>query len=67
MDAYVRRYLGIFGEGVAAGVATHCTTTSAAVLRDTMRRIADTGADELILVPTTADPDECDRVAELIR
>jgi alkanesulfonate monooxygenase SsuD/methylene tetrahydromethanopterin reductase-like flavin-dependent oxidoreductase (luciferase family) len=66
MDAYARRYLGFFGDDVAASLATQCTTTSAAALKDVVRRIADAGADELILVPTVADPDEVDRVADLV-
>ena len=66
MDAYVTRYLGTFGAETAAAMASVCTTTSAAALREVVRRVADTGADELILVPTTADPEEVDRVADLL-
>ena len=66
MDAYVGRYLATFGEEGAAGMAAMCTTVSADALRDVVRRIADTGADELILVPTTDDPDEVHRVADLV-
>src|SRR5205085_3103651 len=54
MDAYVRRYLDTFGTETAASLATLCTTTSAAALRGVIGRIQDTGADELIPVPTTA-------------
>ena len=66
MEAYVRRYLGTFGPDAAASLATLCTTTSASALRDVCRQIADVGADELLLVPTTADADEVERVADLI-
>jgi alkanesulfonate monooxygenase SsuD/methylene tetrahydromethanopterin reductase-like flavin-dependent oxidoreductase (luciferase family) len=66
MDAYVGRYLGIFGSDLAAEMARQCTTTSAAALSRVIREIADAGADELILVPTTGDPDCVDRVADLI-
>lgn len=66
MDVYVQRYLGFFGAEAAASMASLCTTTSADALRDVVRRIADLGADELILVPTTADPDELQRVADVI-
>lgn len=66
MDAYVTRYLGTFGTETAAAMASVCTTTSAAALRDVVRQVAETGADELILVPTTADPDEVERVADLV-
>jgi alkanesulfonate monooxygenase SsuD/methylene tetrahydromethanopterin reductase-like flavin-dependent oxidoreductase (luciferase family) len=66
MDRYLERYLGFLGPGVAAQLAPTCTTTSAGALRDAIRMIADCGGDELILVPTTADPDEVSRVADLI-
>lgn len=66
MDVYVKRYLGFFGADAAASMAALCTTTSPAALRDVARRIADLGADELILVPTTADPCELDRVADVL-
>jgi alkanesulfonate monooxygenase SsuD/methylene tetrahydromethanopterin reductase-like flavin-dependent oxidoreductase (luciferase family) len=66
MDVYVERYLGFYGSAAAARVAARCTTISAAALRDVVWRIADLGADELILVPTTADVDELARVADLL-
>lgn len=66
MDDYVARYLATFGPDLAAGMAPLCTTTSASTLRAVVRQIADTGADELLLVPTTSDPGEVDRVADLV-
>lgn len=66
MDVYVQRYLGFFGAEAAASMATLCTTVSAAALREVVRQIADLGADELILVPTTSDPDELARVADVL-
>ena len=39
---------------------------SAQDFRDLVSAIADTGADELLLIPTSIDPDEVDRVADLI-
>jgi len=66
MDVYVKRYLGFFGAEAAAGMAAMCTTTSADALRDVVRQIADLGADELILVPTTSNPDELARVADVL-
>jgi len=66
MDVYVQRYLGFFGAEAAAGMAALCTTISAARLREIVARIADLGADELILVPTTSDPEELARVADVI-
>jgi len=66
LDAYLHRYLDFMGEGAASKLAPTVITTSAQALRETARRIADLGCDELILVPTTADPDELDRVADAL-
>lgn len=66
LDRYAHRYLNFLGEPVARAVAPTLTVTSAAALRDAARRIADLGADELCLVPTTLDPDELDRVADAV-
>ncbi|MEW6271243.1 MAG: LLM class flavin-dependent oxidoreductase [Thermodesulfobacteriota bacterium] len=66
MDAYVKRYLGFFGAEAAASMAKLCTTVSPAALRGVVARIRDLGADELILVPTTSDPTELDRVADVL-
>jgi alkanesulfonate monooxygenase SsuD/methylene tetrahydromethanopterin reductase-like flavin-dependent oxidoreductase (luciferase family) len=66
MDVYVKRYLGFFGAEAAAGMAKACSTVSSERLRDVVARIADLGADELILVPTTSDPDELARVADVV-
>jgi alkanesulfonate monooxygenase SsuD/methylene tetrahydromethanopterin reductase-like flavin-dependent oxidoreductase (luciferase family) len=66
MDEYVLRYLRVFGDGIAASLAPLATTTSERALREVIARTADLGADELILVPTTSDADELDRVAALL-
>jgi ABC-type Zn uptake system ZnuABC Zn-binding protein ZnuA len=66
MDTYLHRYLRFLGPGVAEALAPTVTTTSAQALADVVRQLTDCGADELSLVPTTADPDEIDRVADAI-
>jgi alkanesulfonate monooxygenase SsuD/methylene tetrahydromethanopterin reductase-like flavin-dependent oxidoreductase (luciferase family) len=66
MDEYLQRYLCFLGDDVARALAPTVKATSAAALRDAARVLADLGTDELILVPTTADPDEVDRVADLL-
>jgi alkanesulfonate monooxygenase SsuD/methylene tetrahydromethanopterin reductase-like flavin-dependent oxidoreductase (luciferase family) len=66
LDAYLERYLGFLGEDVARALAPTVQTTSAAALRDAARMLADLGTDELLLVPTTADPDEVNRVADIL-
>jgi alkanesulfonate monooxygenase SsuD/methylene tetrahydromethanopterin reductase-like flavin-dependent oxidoreductase (luciferase family) len=66
MDAYLQRYLRFMGPGVAEALAPTVTTTSAQALADAVRQLADCGADELSLVPTTTDPDEIERVVDAI-
>jgi len=39
---------------------------SADKLRDAVRRMEDLGTDEVLLVPSTTDPDDVDRVADIL-
>jgi alkanesulfonate monooxygenase SsuD/methylene tetrahydromethanopterin reductase-like flavin-dependent oxidoreductase (luciferase family) len=66
MDEYLQRYLGFLGPGVAEKLAPTVTTTSGGALEAVVGMIEDLGADELILAPTTSDPDEVHRVADLL-
>lgn len=66
LDEYLQRYLGFLGADAAKQLAPTVKTDSPQRLRDTLRQLADLGTDELHLVPTTTDPDEIARVAELI-
>jgi len=66
LDVYLERYLCFLGDDVAKALAPTVTTTSAAALRDAARMLADLGTDELILVPTTSDPDEVNRIADIL-
>jgi alkanesulfonate monooxygenase SsuD/methylene tetrahydromethanopterin reductase-like flavin-dependent oxidoreductase (luciferase family) len=66
MDEYLQRYLRFMGPGVAEALAPTVTTISARALADAVRQLADCGADELSLVPTTIDPDEIDRVLDAL-
>ena len=66
MDAYLHRYLGFMGPGAAERLAPTVTTTSSRALKDAVGMIEGLGADELLLAPTTSDPDEVDRVADLL-
>jgi len=65
MDAYLRRYLNFFGDAVEFLIPT-VPTVSAAALREAVARARDAGADELILAPTSSDPDEVSRVCDLL-
>jgi alkanesulfonate monooxygenase SsuD/methylene tetrahydromethanopterin reductase-like flavin-dependent oxidoreductase (luciferase family) len=66
LPAYAHRYLAIFGDEVATMMADLCTASSASRVREAMARLEDAGCDELLLVPTTADPDEVDRIADIV-
>jgi alkanesulfonate monooxygenase SsuD/methylene tetrahydromethanopterin reductase-like flavin-dependent oxidoreductase (luciferase family) len=66
VPAYARRYLAIFGERAAEQMAALVCTTSKKVVRERLRAILDVGADEVILVATTADPAELARAADLV-
>ncbi len=66
LDGYLRRYLDFMGPGIAEKLAPTVRVTSARALVDAARALAELGADELLLVPTTRDPDEVDRVADLL-
>lgn len=66
LDDYLMRYLNFMGPDAARKLAPTVTTLSAGALKDAARQIADLGCDELILVPTTSDPDEVDRVADIL-
>ncbi len=65
LDEYLYRYLGFLGDDVARALAAGVHTTSVSALREAMRMLADLGTDEVLLVPTTADPDEVNRVADI--
>ena len=66
MDEYLQRYLCFLGDDVARALAPTVKVTSASALRDAARMLEDLGTDELILVPTTSDPDEVNRVADIL-
>lgn len=66
LDEYLLRYLNFMGPDAARKLAPTVTTLSPRALKDAASMVADLGCDELILVPTTADPDEVDRVADIL-
>jgi alkanesulfonate monooxygenase SsuD/methylene tetrahydromethanopterin reductase-like flavin-dependent oxidoreductase (luciferase family) len=66
MDAYLARYLNFMGPGVAEKLAPTVTTTSDAALRDAVQMMADLGADEVLLTPVHDDPEDVDRVADIL-
>lgn len=66
MNTYVRRHLAFLGDGVAEQLLPAVTAISARALRDAVRQLANCGADELSLVPTTSDPGELARVEDAL-
>ena len=66
MDEYLQRYLAFMGPGTAEKLAPSVRTISAQSLLDVVPQLADLGTDELSLVPTTSDPDDVYRVADLL-
>jgi alkanesulfonate monooxygenase SsuD/methylene tetrahydromethanopterin reductase-like flavin-dependent oxidoreductase (luciferase family) len=66
LDGYLHRYLAFLGADVARRLAQTVQVDSSAKLREVIRMLRGIGTDELILVPTTLDPDEVSRVADLI-
>jgi alkanesulfonate monooxygenase SsuD/methylene tetrahydromethanopterin reductase-like flavin-dependent oxidoreductase (luciferase family) len=59
---YAFRYLESFGETAARAMAGLCRLSDAGALRDAIEALTATGADELVLVPTTLDVAELDRL-----
>lgn len=66
LDTYLHRYLNFMGEDVARHLARGVTTDSPAALRRVVGELAALGTDELLLVPTTSDPEELERVADAL-
>jgi alkanesulfonate monooxygenase SsuD/methylene tetrahydromethanopterin reductase-like flavin-dependent oxidoreductase (luciferase family) len=62
LSGYAHRYLSNFGEKTASSLAKLCRLSDPGLLRDTIVAIGETGCDELILVPTTDDVTEIDRL-----
>jgi alkanesulfonate monooxygenase SsuD/methylene tetrahydromethanopterin reductase-like flavin-dependent oxidoreductase (luciferase family) len=63
---YAYNYLQIFGDDAARSMAALATASSPGAVLDRLKAIADTGADEVILVSTTNDPDEVSRAVDVV-
>jgi alkanesulfonate monooxygenase SsuD/methylene tetrahydromethanopterin reductase-like flavin-dependent oxidoreductase (luciferase family) len=63
-NAYLRDYYGFTGPFVERIVAANLT--SARAVKDFVRGYEEAGCDELVLLPTTADLGELDRLAEAV-
>ena len=65
LDAYARRYLAVFGEAAARTLAGRCGAAGDARVREAIAAVGAAGVDECFLVPTSADPTELARLAQL--
>lgn len=66
IDRYLARYLRFLGPDVPGIVAPTVKTTSETALKELADALENLGTDELLLVPTTSDPEEVDRVANIL-
>lgn len=62
LRGYARNYLSTFGPAAADAMASLCRMHDPGVLRETVAALGEQGADEFVLVPTTDDPRELDRL-----
>jgi alkanesulfonate monooxygenase SsuD/methylene tetrahydromethanopterin reductase-like flavin-dependent oxidoreductase (luciferase family) len=66
LDAYVERYLAVFGPAAVEALRPRCHAAGDAALRQAIADVRDAGADELLLVPTSDAPDQLERVVDLL-
>ena len=66
MGVYLERYLKFMGESAGRNLLPHCTAISPEGVREALKICRDAGAEEVVLSPTTTDPDEVHRLADLI-
>jgi len=67
VETHLTRYFNWVDEGSRQAMVKHGGFRgSAAELKDRLKAFADTGADELLLIPTSIDPEEVDRAAEVV-
>ncbi len=66
LDDYLGRYLNFLGPELSKALIPTVTTTSAKQLKELAKALDEMGVDELILAPTTSDPEDVDRVADLL-
>ena len=66
LHTYASEYLSTFGPKAAAAMADLCSLSEPGVLRERMGALEEAGCQEFILVPTTNDPSEIDRLLDAI-
>lgn len=63
---YLERYLAFMGPTAGRDLAPFCIATSKAGVREALERCREAGADEVLLTPTSTDPDEVSRLADVL-
>src|SRR4051794_13046903 len=66
LHGYARNYLATFGDAAASAMAGLCRLDDPGRMREVVTALAETGCDELVLVPTTDDPTELDRLEQAL-
>ena len=66
LDAYLDRYLNFMAPVARESVKQICMVTTPQALKDAVQQAKDAGADDVLLVPTTSDPDDVHRVTDIL-
>lgn len=66
LDSYLDRYLNFMAPAAQDSLKQICMTTTTQALKNAVQQAKDAGADDVLLVPTTADPDDVHRVADIL-
>lgn len=66
LHRYASEYLSTFGPEVARSMADLCRLSDAGALRDAIDGLAEAGCEEFVLVPTSGDLDELDRLLAVV-
>ena len=63
---YAYNYLSNFGDRAARAMAALCRLSDAGAMRETLAALSETGCHEVVLVPTTTDIAELDRLLDVV-
>ncbi|MGN6693959.1 MAG: LLM class flavin-dependent oxidoreductase [Aquihabitans sp.] len=66
LHVFARRYLDVFGSGVAAWLTERMPLSTPDAMRSFLVGLAAEGCDEVVLVPGSSDPDQVRRFAEVV-
>jgi alkanesulfonate monooxygenase SsuD/methylene tetrahydromethanopterin reductase-like flavin-dependent oxidoreductase (luciferase family) len=66
LHGFARRYLDVFGSGVAAWLTERMPLSTPEAVRSFLLGVAAEGCDEVVLVPGSSDPDQVRRFAEVV-